>query len=106
MSNMSGNLVALHTLVRREVVRIVRIWTQTLIPPAITMTLYFVVFGKLIGSRIGSIQGEFSYMQYIAPGMVMMSVITNSYGNISSSFFGAKSSARSKRCWFHRCRAG
>jgi ABC-2 type transport system permease protein len=90
VSNMSGNLVALHTLVRREIVRIMRIWTQTLIPPAITMTLYFVVFGKLIGGRIGTIQGGFSYMQYIVPGLVMMSTITNSYGNISSSFFGAK----------------
>lgn len=90
MSNMSGNLIALQTIVRREIVRIMRIWTQTLIPPAITMTLYFVIFGKLIGGRIGSIQGEFSYMQYIAPGMVMMSIITNSYGNISSSFFGTK----------------
>jgi ABC-2 type transport system permease protein len=89
-SNMSGNLVALKTIVRREIVRIMRIWTQTLIPPAITMTLYFVIFGKLIGSRIGNIQGEFSYMQYIVPGLVMMSIITNSYGNISSSFFGAK----------------
>jgi ABC-2 type transport system permease protein len=54
------------------------------------MTLYFVIFGKLIGSRIGNIQGEFTYMQYIVPGLVMMSIITNSYGNISSSFFGAK----------------
>lgn len=90
MSNMSGNLVALQTIVRREIVRIMRIWTQTLIPPAITMTLYFVIFGKLIGSRIGNIQGEFTYMQYIVPGLVMMSIITNSYGNISSSFFGAK----------------
>ena len=90
MSTMSGNMVALHTIVRREIVRIMRIWTQTLIPPAITMTLYFVIFGKLIGSRIGNIQGEFSYMQYIVPGLVMMSIITNSYGNISSSFFGAK----------------
>jgi len=90
MSNATANLVALHTLVRREIVRIVRIWTQTLIPPAITMTLYFVIFGKLIGSRIGNIEGGFSYMQYIVPGLVMMSIITNSYGNISSSFFGAK----------------
>jgi ABC-2 type transport system permease protein len=90
MSNFSGNLVALQTIVRREIVRIMRIWTQTLIPPAITMTLYFVIFGKLIGGRIGNIQGEFSYMQYIVPGLVMMSIITNSYGNISSSFFGAK----------------
>ncbi len=90
MSNASANLVALNTLVRREIVRIVRIWTQTLIPPAITMTLYFVIFGKLIGSRIGTIQGGFSYMQYIVPGLVMMSVINNCYANISSSFFGAK----------------
>ena len=90
MSNTTANLVALNTLVRREIVRIVRIWTQTLIPPAITMTLYFVIFGKLIGSRIGTIQGGFSYMQYIVPGLVMMSVINNCYANISSSFFGAK----------------
>jgi len=90
MSNSAANLVALGTLVRREIVRIMRIWTQTLIPPAITMTLYFVIFGKLIGSRIGTIQGGFSYMQYIVPGMVMMSVINSCYANISSSFFGAK----------------
>ena len=90
MSNASTNLVALHTIVRREIVRIMRIWTQTLIPPAITMTLYFVIFGKLIGSRIGAIEGGFTYMQYIVPGLVMMSIITNSYSNISSSFFGAK----------------
>ncbi|MBA2079658.1 MAG: ABC transporter permease [Rhodanobacter sp. 68-29] len=90
MSNAAANLVALNTLVRREIVRILRIWTQTLIPPAITMTLYFVIFGKLIGSRIGVMHGGFSYMQYLAPGLVMMSIITNSYGNISSSFFGAK----------------
>ena len=90
MSNAATNLVALHTIVRREIVRIMRIWTQTLIPPAITMTLYFVIFGKLIGSRIGAIEGGFTYMQYIVPGLVMMSIITNSYGNISSSFFGAK----------------
>ena len=87
--NGTGNLVALNTIVRREIVRIMRIWTQTLIPPAITMTLYFVIFGKLIGSRIGQMHG-FTYMQYIVPGLVMMSIITNSYGNISSSFFGAK----------------
>ncbi|HEY0198004.1 MAG TPA: ABC transporter permease [Rhodanobacter sp.] len=90
MSNAAANLVALNTIVRREIARIVRIWTQTLIPPAITMTLYFVIFGKLIGSRIGTIQGGFSYMQYIVPGLVMMSVINNCYANISSSFFGAK----------------
>ncbi len=85
----SLNMVALGTIVRREVARIMRIWTQTLIPPAITMTLYFVIFGKLVGARIGQMHG-FTYMQYIVPGLVMMSIITNSYGNISSSFFGAK----------------
>lgn len=90
MSNTPANMVALYTIVRREIARITRIWTQTLIPPAITMTLYFVIFGKLIGSRIGTIEGGFTYMQYIVPGLVMMSIITNSYGNISSSFFGAK----------------
>jgi ABC-2 type transport system permease protein len=86
----STNLVALYTVTRREIVRIMRIWTQTLIPPIITMTLYFVIFGKLIGSRIGKIEGDFSYMQYIVPGLVMMSIINNSYMNISSSFYGAK----------------
>ncbi|BBD80875.1 ABC transporter permease [Aerosticca soli] len=86
----SANLVALYTIVRREFARILRIWTQTLIPPAITMTLYFIIFGKLIGARIGTIEGGYTYMQYIVPGLVMMSVITNSYSNVSSSFFGAK----------------
>ncbi|MFC5527351.1 ABC transporter permease [Rhodanobacter ginsengisoli] len=86
----STNLVALYTITRREIMRVVRIWTQTLIPPMVTMTLYFVIFGKLIGSRIGSIEGGFTYMQYIVPGLVMMSIINNSYANISSSFFGAK----------------
>ena len=84
-----ANLVALGTIVRREVNRILRIWGQTLVPPAITMTLYFLIFGGLIGSRIGDM-GGYSYMQFIVPGLVMMSVIQNSYGNISSSFFGAK----------------
>ena len=88
--NASTNLMALYTIARREIMRIMRIWTQTLIPPVITMTLYFVIFGKLIGSRIGKIEGDFSYMQYIVPGLVMMTIINNSYMNISSSFFGAK----------------
>jgi len=83
------NLVALYTITRREVHRILRIWAQTLVPPAITMTLYFLIFGNLIGSRIGSM-GGFTYMDFIVPGLVMMSIIQNSYGNISSSFFGAK----------------
>ena len=83
------NLVALRTIVRREVNRILRIWGQTLVPPAITMTLYFLIFGGLIGSRVGQMDG-IRYMDFIVPGLVMMSVIQNSYGNISSSFFGAK----------------
>ncbi|SIQ28668.1 ABC transporter permease [Solilutibacter tolerans] len=87
MSN--PNLIALGTIIRREVMRILRIWPQTLVPPAITMTLYFLIFGGLIGSRVGQMDGV-DYMAFIVPGLVMMSVIQNSYGNISSSFFGAK----------------
>jgi len=83
------NATALYTIARREVHRILRIWGQTLVPPAITMTLYFLIFGNLIGSRIGEM-GGYTYMDFIVPGLVMMSVIQNSYGNISSSFFGAK----------------
>ncbi|AOD13515.1 permease [Xanthomonas fragariae] len=88
-TNARRNWIALCTIVRREVQRILRIWGQTLVPPAITMTLYFLIFGGLIGSRVGDM-GGYSYMQFIVPGLVMMSVIQNSYGNISSSFFGAK----------------
>ena len=83
------NWVAFKTVVRKEVLRVLRIWVQTIVPPAITMTLYFIIFGNLIGRRIGVMDG-FNYMQYIAPGLIMMSVITNSYGNVVSSFFGAK----------------
>ena len=88
---MSGNLlwVGYKTIVRKEITRILRIWGQTIVPPAITMTLYFIIFGELIGRRIGEM-GGFTYMQYIVPGLVIMSVITNSYGNMVSSFFGAK----------------
>ncbi|SDQ22108.1 ABC-2 type transport system permease protein [Pseudoxanthomonas sp. CF385] len=85
----SPNMVALGTIVRREVARILRIWGQTLVPPAITMTLYFLIFGGLIGRQIGDM-GGYTYMEFIVPGLVMMSIIQNSYGNISSSFFGAK----------------
>lgn len=83
------NLVGFRTIVIREFSRIIRIWAQTIVPPAITATLYFVIFGSLIGGRIGDM-GGYSYIQYIAPGLIMMSVITNSYGNVVSSFFGAK----------------
>ena len=88
--NAEHTLIALGTIVRREVMRILRIWTQTLLPPAITVTLYFIIFGSLIGRRIGEIAPGISYIEYIAPGLIMMSVIQNAYGNITSSFFGAK----------------
>jgi ABC-2 type transport system permease protein len=81
--------VAFNTLLTREVRRFLRIWPQTLLPPAITMTLYFIIFGSLIGSRIGEM-GGFSYMQYIAPGIIMMAVINNAYANVASSFYSAK----------------
>jgi len=87
--NIALNIVALQTIVRKEIVRVLRIWIQTVVPPAITMTLYFIIFGNLIGRRIGTMDG-YDYMQFIAPGLIMMSVITNSYGNVVSSFFGAK----------------
>ena len=83
------NLVAFQTIVVKEITRWTRIWSQTLLPPAITMTLYFVIFGNLIGSRVGEMDG-FGYMEYIVPGLIMMSVITNSYGNVVSSFFSSK----------------
>ena len=87
--NIALNLVAVRTIIRKEMIRVLRIWVQTIVPPAITMTLYFIIFGNLIGRRIGTMDG-FDYMQFIAPGLIMMSVITNSYGNVVSSFFGAK----------------
>ena len=86
---MPHHVIAFVTIARREIQRIVRIWGQTLVPPAITMTLYFLIFGRLIGSRVGTME-NIDYMQFIVPGLVMMSVIQNSYGNVSSSFFGAK----------------
>jgi ABC-2 type transport system permease protein len=81
--------IAFNTILNKEVIRFMRIWSQTLLPPAITMTLYFIIFGKLIGSQVSNISG-YSYMQYIVPGLVMMSIITNAYANTSASFFGAK----------------
>jgi len=87
--DMRGQLIALYTITRKEVVRILRIWLQTIVPPVITMTLYFIIFGNLIGRRVGEM-GGFDYMQFMAPGLIMMAVITNSYGNVVSSFFAAK----------------
>ncbi|MDX1589908.1 MAG: ABC transporter permease [Oleiphilaceae bacterium] len=81
--------VAFVTIIVREVRRFTRIWPQTLLPPAVTMTLYFIIFGNLIGRRIGPMEG-FDYMEFIVPGLIMMSVITSSYANVVSSFFGMK----------------
>jgi len=80
---------AYRTIVRKEVRRFLRIWPQTLLPSAITMSLYFAIFGALIGSRIGEM-GGFGYAQFVTPGLIMMAVVTNSYSNVASSFFGAK----------------
>jgi len=81
--------ISLWTLTVKEVRRFLRIWVQTLVPPAVTMSLYFVIFGSLIGPRIGSMDG-FDYIQYMIPGLIMLSVITNSYNNVVSSFYSVK----------------
>ncbi len=82
-------LIAYLTIIRKEIVRIFRIWSQTLLPSVITISLYYLIFGSFIGSQIRGI-GGFSYIQFIVPGLVMMAVITNSFSNVISSFFGAK----------------
>jgi len=81
--------IAFITILRKEIKRFTRIWVQTLLPPVITMALYFVIFGKLIGARIGDM-GGFNYVQFVAPGLIMMAVLTNAYSNVVSSFFSAK----------------
>ena len=81
--------IAYRTIVTKEIFRFIRIWPQTLLPPAITTALYFLIFGKLIGDRIGIINGV-SYMDYIVPGIILMSVISHSYANVVSSFYSTK----------------
>lgn len=81
--------VAFQTIVRKEVYRFIRIWSQTLLPAVITATLYYAIFGAFLGDRIGDVDGV-SYVAFIVPGLVMMAVITNSYANVVSSFFSAK----------------
>ena len=81
--------VGFETTLRREIHRVLRIWPQTLLPPVVTTSLYFVIFGPVLGDRIGQMDG-FSYLQYVTPGLIMMAVLTNSYQNVVSSFFGAK----------------
>ncbi|AQZ95354.1 ABC transporter permease [Halopseudomonas phragmitis] len=89
MQHWHTSWIALGTILTKEIRRFTRIWPQTLLPPAITMALYFVIFGNLIGSRIGEM-GGLRYIDYIVPGLIMMSVITNSYSNVVSSFFSTK----------------
>jgi ABC-2 type transport system permease protein len=81
--------IAFETIVTKEIRRFSRIWVQTLVPPAITIALYFVIFGNLVGRRVGEM-GGFQYMEFIVPGLIMMSVIQNSYSNVVSSFFSQK----------------
>lgn len=82
-------ITAFRTIVIKEFLRFIRIWVQTVLPPVITTALYFIIFGNLIGSQIGDMDGV-RYMDYIVPGLIMMAVITNSYGNVVSSFYGSK----------------
>jgi ABC-2 type transport system permease protein len=83
------SFVGFSTIIKKEISRFMRIWSQTLLPSAVTMTLYFVIFGHVLGRRVGLMDGV-SYIQYIMPGLVMMAIITNAYGNVSSSFFSLK----------------
>jgi len=89
MNGMALYWVAFRTIVTKEVLRFVRIWVQTVLPPAITMALYFIIFGELIGSQIGDMEG-FRYVDFIVPGLILMSVISNSYANVVSSFYSSK----------------
>jgi ABC-2 type transport system permease protein len=98
-------LVSLITLIRKEIKRWLRIWVQTLVPPAVTMSLYFVIFGSLIGPRIGTMDG-LDYIQFMIPGLIMMSVITNSYANVVSSFYSVKFQNLLKNCLFLQCQIG
>lgn len=87
--NTSEKWIAFQTIATKEILRFSRIWVQTILPPVITTALYFIIFGNLIGPRIGEMDG-FGYMDFIIPGLIMMSVITNSYANVVSSFYGSK----------------
>ncbi|WP_424946698.1 ABC transporter permease [Candidatus Spongiihabitans sp.] len=87
--NWQENCIAFMTILRKEITRFMRIWQQAVLPPVITTSLYFIIFGNLIGPRIGDMGGH-PYMDFIVPGLILMSVITNAYANVSSSFFSAK----------------
>ena len=86
---MHSNLIGLQTIIIKEITRLLRIWPQTIVPPVITTTLYFIIFGRVIGARVGEMSGV-TYMEFIVPGLVMMSVINSSYQNVVSSFFSSK----------------
>ncbi|WP_019593169.1 ABC transporter permease [Thioalkalivibrio sp. ALM2T] len=88
-SHLRDYWTAFRTIVSKEVLRFARIWVQTVLPPVITTALYFIIFGGLIGERIGDMEG-YRYMDFIVPGLIMLAVITNSYSNVVSSFFGSK----------------
>ncbi|MCG8428446.1 MAG: ABC transporter permease, partial [Chromatiales bacterium] len=89
MNRLSRYWVAYNTILTKEILRFMRIWIQTVLPPAITMALYYIIFGTLIGERIGEMDG-FRYIDFIVPGLILMSVITNSYANVVSSFYSSK----------------
>lgn len=89
MSKYQRYWVAFYTIIEKEIVRFMRIWVQTILPAVVTTTLYFIIFGKLIGSRIGEMDG-YNYIDFIVPGLILMAVITNSYANVVSSFFSSK----------------
>lgn len=93
--------IAFRTLLIKEIRRILRIWPQTLLPPVITMSLYFVIFGKMIGSRVGEMGGV-PYMQFIVPGLIMMAIITNSYSNVVSSFLVLSFTRALRSCWYRQ----
>ena len=95
-------ITAFRTIVVKEFLRFMRIWVQTILPPVITTALYFIIFGNLIGAQIGDMEG-FRYMDYIVPGLILMSVITNAYANVVSSFFGAKFGKYLVRCLSSKC---
>jgi len=89
VNHYSDYWTAFQTILTKEVLRFARIWVQTVLPPAITMALYFIIFGKLIGEQIGDMEG-FRYIDFIVPGLILMSVISNSYANVVSSFYSSK----------------
>src|SRR3989338_8648277 len=92
--NLYQQWTAFYTMLRKDMVRIFRIWVQTFIPSVITSALYFLIFGTVLGSRIGQMQGV-DYMSFVVPGLVMLAIVTNAYANSSFTFFQSKFFMRS-----------